>query len=105
MQQIQPIHEKVLKSFNALNTSGCPHPVDECKIKNRLIYLKEIDCELPSQDLKNFAELNGWDTDFIKVVNEWLEKINSGGRVVIKHKGYELTEKYKNELLSLKESN
>ncbi|NHB90799.1 DUF1889 family protein [Photorhabdus cinerea] len=98
---MQKIHELVLQNFNALNTSAL-HSSDECKIKDTLKFLKKENCELSSQSLNNWATLSGWDPKFTKKVNEWLLKINSGGRVVIKHKNYGMSDSFKRELLALK---
>lgn len=99
---MEKIHEAVLKHFNTLNTStSAVHPSDECNIKDTLKFLKKENRELPAQDLNQWATINGWDSKFTKKVNEWLLKINSGGRVVIKHKGYGLSEEFKKKLLSL----
>lgn len=100
---MQKIHEVVLKHFNSLNTSvSAPHPSDECNIKDTLKFLKKEECPLSQADLTTWASSNNWDSKFTKKVNEWLVKINSGGRVAIKHKGYGLSEQFKKELLSLK---
>lgn len=100
---MKKIHEAVLKHFNLLNTSvSAAHPSDECNIKDTLKFLKKEECPLLPEDLTAWASSNNWDSKFTKKINEWLVKINSGGRVVIKHKGYGLSEQFKKELLSLK---
>ncbi|CDH07238.1 conserved hypothetical protein [Xenorhabdus bovienii str. oregonense] len=100
---MQKIHEVVLQHFNKLNTSSStPHSSDECNIKDTLKFLKKENSELSSQSLNDWAVSNKWDAQFTKKVNEWLLKINSGGRVVIKHKGYGLSDSLKKKLLALK---
>lgn len=100
---MQKIHEAVLKHFNSLNTSvSAPNSIDECDIKDTLKFLKKEECPLSPEEITAWASSNNWDSKFTKKVNEWLIKINSGGRVVIKHKGYGLSEQFKKKLLSLK---
>lgn len=99
---MQKIHVAVLEHFNTLNTSTVAvHPRDECNIKETLKFLKAENRELSSEDLNAWAISNGWNNKFTKKINEWLLKINSGGRVIIKYKDCGLSDEYKKKLLLL----
>lgn len=100
---MQKIHKRALEHFDSLNTSiSVPHPSDESNIKDTIKFLKNENNPLPTENLTTWALSHDWDPKFTQKVNEWLIKINSGGRVVIKHKNYGLSDKLKKELLLLK---
>ncbi|ERT10887.1 DUF1889 family protein [Photorhabdus temperata] len=98
---MKPIFKRTLENFNSLNTSvSSPHPSDESYIKEILKFLKNEGNELTSNDIFTWGSSHNWDNQFTKKVSDWADKINSGGRVIIKHP--RLGEKFKQELRSLK---
>ncbi|MCP9268897.1 DUF1889 family protein [Xenorhabdus sp. XENO-1] len=98
---MKPILNRALEKFNSLYPSrSLPHPSDESYIKEILKFLKKEENELTSYDIFLFGNDNNWEHQFTKKVAEWADKINSGGRVVIKNP--RLDEKVKQELRSLK---
>lgn len=100
---MKAIYERVLHHFDKMNvSSSVPGPMDECRIKGTLKFLKKEGCELPQQELTSWALSKNWNPGFTKKVTEWLLKINMGGRVVIKDKQYGVSEKLKAEVLLLK---
>lgn len=85
-----------------INTStGLAHPLDESTAKELFKYLRELGVTLDYSEVYQWTQAQGWEDKYCKEIARLAEKIGSGGRVVIKHKG-RLNDKFKEELRSLK---
>ncbi|WMY72728.1 DUF1889 family protein [Buttiauxella selenatireducens] len=81
--------DKALDFIGAMNTSSsAPHPMDESTAKGIFKYLKELGVPASAADVNARGIQEGWDTGFTKKVAGWADKIESGGRVVIKNPEY-----------------
>lgn len=85
-----------------INTStGLAHPLDESTAKELFKYLHELGVALDYSEIYHWTQSQGWADQHSKELAGLAEKIGSGGRVVVKHKG-RLSESFKNELRALK---
>ncbi|EFG9412608.1 TPA: DUF1889 family protein [Escherichia coli] len=85
-----------------INTStGLAHPLDESTAKELFKYLHELGIALEYSEIHQWAQKQGWENRHCNELASLAERISSGGRVVVKHKG-RLNENLKKELLSLK---
>jgi len=92
------IFDQALVELDRMNTSVCaPHPVDESRAKEMLKYLKSLGFPLLGEKIREFGLSQGWNEEYTSKIAGWADKINSGGRVIIKHPG-QLTELFKNRL-------
>ncbi|HEY3589490.1 MAG TPA: DUF1889 family protein [Buttiauxella sp.] len=81
--------EKALDFIGGMNTSTpVPHSMDESTAKGIFKYLKELGAPASSTDVMARGSQEGWNTEFTKTVAGWADKIESGGRVVIKNPEY-----------------
>lgn len=92
------ILDQALVELDRMNTSvPVPHPVDESKAKEMLKYLKSLGFPLLGDKIRDFGASQGWNEKYTTKIAGWADKINSGGRVVIRHPGH-MTELFKNRL-------
>ncbi|EGO0676175.1 DUF1889 family protein [Salmonella enterica] len=85
-----------------INTStGLAHPLDESTAKELFKYLHELGVALDYSEIYQWTQAQGWADKHCKEIASLAEKIGSGGRVVVKHKG-RLNDTFKEELRSLK---
>ena len=81
--------DKALDFIGGMNTSvPTPHPMDESTAKGIFKYLKELGVPASAADVTERGCKEGWDTGFTAKVAGWADKIQSGGRVVIKNPEY-----------------
>lgn len=80
---------KALDFIGGMNTSvSTPHPMDESTAKGMFKYLKELGVPASVADITARGSEEGWDAGFTEKMAGWAEKIESGGRVVIKNPEY-----------------
>lgn len=92
------ILDQALVELDKMNTSvAAPHPMDESRAKEMLKYLKSLGFPLAGEKIRHFGVSKGWSDAYTSKVAGWADKINAGGRVIIKHPG-QLTELFKNRL-------
>lgn len=84
-----PIVEEALKSLTIrVNLStGLLHPQDECAAKELFQMLSKAGELLHATEIAEWASRNNWQDKHAKALGELAQKINQGGRVVIRHKG------------------
>ncbi|RJL20052.1 DUF1889 family protein [Pectobacterium polaris] len=90
-------HLKIVTNIS----SGLAHPLDESTAKEIFKYLHKLGIRLEYDEVYSWAKQHGWEDRHARELAMLAEKIGSGGRVVIKHKG-RLSEDFQNELRSLK---
>ncbi|HEY3982704.1 DUF1889 family protein [Cedecea sp.] len=81
--------DKALDFIGGMNTSASvPHPMDESTAKGMFRYLKQLGVPASAAEVTARGVQEGWNADFTKKVAEWAERIESGGRVIIKNPEY-----------------
>lgn len=95
------IFDKALDYIGSMNTSSSsPHPSDESRAKEMFKYLKQLGRPISAHDVQMHGTRSGWDAGFTNKMAGWADKVESGGRVVVKHPGY-FSENMQKELRSL----
>ncbi|WP_411752778.1 DUF1889 family protein [Serratia sp. (in: enterobacteria)] len=88
-KSMSTVIDKALDFIGGMNTSvPTPHPMDESTAKGIFKYLRELGVPASAADVTERGIKEGWDTGFTKKVAGWADKIQSGGRVVIKNPEY-----------------
>ncbi|POE11635.1 hypothetical protein BV921_04475 [Pectobacterium odoriferum] len=90
-------HLKIVTNIS----SGLTHSSDESTAKETFKYLHKLGIRLEYDEVYLWAKQHGWEDRHARELAVLAEKIGSGGRVVVKHKG-RLSEDFQNELRSLK---
>ncbi|VEC01054.1 Domain of uncharacterised function (DUF1889) [Cedecea lapagei] len=81
--------DKALDFIGGMNTSASvPHPMDESTAKGMFRYLKQLGVPASAADVTARGVQEGWNADFTKKVADWANRIESGGRVIIKNPEY-----------------
>lgn len=81
--------DKALDFIGGMNTSvSAPHSMDESTAKGMFKYLRDLGVPASAADVTARGHREGWNTEFTKKMAGWADKIESGGRVVIKNPQY-----------------
>jgi hypothetical protein len=81
--------DKALDFINGMNTSSsAQHPMDESTAKGIFKYLNQLGTPASAADVFARGAQEGWNPGFTKTLAGWAERIESGGRVVIKNPEY-----------------